>query len=190
MEDLRQSCYETTILDTPTYEQTRLLAESAVIAPDGANSILTLHSPETDLAAESAPEFATIRAKYSHVKIDVADIRRASSDNPDLRGRLLEEIRSANSVVILVYDPRKADADNLKSYRDWLGFHFSACGSIADTVDSTIEYFIRSGFPCELGIAEAPIAANYDNGIALGNLLLVQDERSLDLYLYLEDLAA
>ena len=181
--DLRASCDETAFLDDASQIQAQLLTESGVVAPGDAGSILTLHSPGTDPAAESAPQLATFGAKFSLVRLDLAEIRQVSSETADLRARHLDDMLSADSVVILIYDPRQADADDLNSYRDWIGRHFTACGATADTVDTAIEYFIRPGFPCELGITEAPIAANYDNGIALGNLLVVHDGRSLDLYL-------
>ena len=181
--DLHASCDDTAFLDDATQAQAQLLAESTLVAPGDAGSILTLHSPGTDPAAESAPQLATFGAKFSLVRLDLAEIRQVSSETADIRARHLDDMLSADSVVILIYDPRQADADDLNSYRDWIGRHFTACGATADTDDTAIEYFIRPGFPCELGITEAPIAANYDNGIALGNLLVVHDGRSLELYL-------
>ena len=93
--DLHASCDDTAFLDDAMQAQAQLLAESTLVAPGDAGSILTLHSPDTDPAAESAPNFATLSAKYSLVKLDLAEIRQVSSETADLRARHLDDMLSA-----------------------------------------------------------------------------------------------
>ncbi len=91
-------------------------------------------------------------------------------------------VLDANSVIVLVYQPGHSAAEVVDAYRAWVGRSFESCGRFLNGADLVAEYFLRRGYPCALGIAEAPTAARYDNGLELANATLGRDGAALKLY--------
>ena len=149
---------------------------------------LTLH-PSGDISAGMLPLYTSFFSEWSSLlHLNLADGKVMHPPPPIGQLKSAEDMLSANSTFVLVYDPNQTVETELESYRSWLSRDFKRCERILDSEDIVIDFFIRHDLPCDLEIDDNPFAIEYDNGIRLGTLVTLLRERRLDLHFLWSDL--
>ena len=181
--DLRQSCDSSAILSNGTQQGLNILSDKPFILSAEGVSVLSIH-PKATMTGPLSDYYLTIMSSLNNlIPLNVDDlisIRAAHQKEQILDPNLAV---AANSVILFAYNPRQSDAGLVDTYREWISPHFKFCSRLVDAEDTIIELFLLPDFPCNLAIADQPLAVLYDNGIQLGNLLPILNEDTLDLYL-------
>ena len=81
--------------------------------------------------------------------------------------------------IWVIHDPQETDLSAVPIYRDWFSQHYQPCRRYIDKARSAIDYYLRADLPCQLVTAADKLSIRYDNGSALDNLLVSQDENRL-----------
>ena len=183
VENLQKNCDASAFLSQDTLLHLSRVEQAAVVPLQG-SSILSIHpfkavSDEAALGSYSAVLYG-LRGFVSLVATDQNDTGISDPNRPDFDPNTA---LAANSVILFAYNPRQSDAGLVDTYREWISPHFKFCSRLVDAEDTIIELFLLPDFPCNLAIADQPLAVLYDNGIQLGNLLPILNEDTLDLYL-------
>ena len=102
----------------------------------------------------------------------------------------LEDIVENFAGVYAIHNPAQTDLSAMAVYRDWFLTHFKSCKRFVNQPNNVIELYVRTSIPCELLLAENPIAIRYDNGMALANIVVESARNRLDVYFWWEEILA
>ena len=181
--DLHRSCDSAAYISPDALSHISTLSNSRAIFPNPGSSILGIRPYEPVASDQETSYSSFLYDARSFLPLNADElIDTTTQDNMQL-GSDINTVLASNNIVLLVYDSGQTDPGLLDTYRSWVSGLFNSCGRLTETDDIIIEHYFLFDFPCELAIDEDPMAVNYDSGIQLGNLLVVQDGRSLDLYL-------
>ena len=183
LHDLQGSCNTTASLGAEALSHSQSVAKTPAITPNQGASILSIHTYESGVSEPPRHNLATLKGQYSLIRIAPEDVSMASNTILSERLRYVDNLLSAHSIILFIYDPSRTELDVINTYGDWISRHFKKCERFTDNLDAVIELYIRPDFPCELAIAEYPLSVDYNNGIQLGNLLIEQDGSVFELYL-------
>ena len=181
VKDLHESCDMAAMLGQSALPHLQRLDES-VIVPESGVSILSIHPFESVADVASRTSTAVLTSSHGYTPLSAEDVFVDGDPDTDQGRNNAISALDANSAIVFVYDPQETDANTIDAYRSWLARIFNSCGRVADTEDTVIEHFLRTGFPCELATIDESLAVDYDNGMQLGNLLYEHDGSVLDLY--------
>lgn len=174
--DMASSCANASTLSPSVWRQLQADRPPSLVLPLTAQASILSVKPETDNSALLLGQHQAFNLNLED--LTESDEMRLPSDPLDA-----DEALAANSVSLLVYEPGNTDPAFLSTLRDWAGRHFSSCGPILDAADLVVEYFIRSGYPCGLGVDETPLQVRYANDIELANATISRQSDSLTLNL-------
>lgn len=183
LDDLRQSCDQSTLLQPAALEELKRLDASPAIVPESGSAILSIHAGNDAAQAQDERGAAVLYGLHDFATLALANGALAARNERGEEATDIDALLADLSVILLAYDPRAANPDSVRVYRAWLASRFHSCQRLADTDETVIEYFLRSAFPCQLAIAAAPQAVLYANGVQLGNLRLSFGRGNLDVYL-------
>ncbi len=181
LKDLRHTCAATASLSETLAHHRELIERSNSILPDGVAGMLALYPLDAPASGTNEDHIAVLDSDAGLLRLNLETLIEASNSDYDLRLHHGYAHLTSNEALLLAYEPRAADT--VDPYRAWLSRRFNACGRLADSETAVIEYFLRSGYPCQLALDDASLAIHYDNGIQLGNLLAAVNEDKLDLHL-------
>ena len=186
--DLHRSCDSAAYISPDALSHISTLSNSRAIFPNPGSSILGIR-PYEPVASDLETSYSSfLYDARSFLPLNADELIDTTTQDHMQLGSDINTVLASNSIVLLVYDPGQTDPIVLAPFRSWLSSLLESCGRLTETEDTIIEHYILPDFPCELAIDEGPMAVNYDNGIQLSNLLVVQDAPSLDLYLMWETL--
>ncbi|MCY3833874.1 MAG: hypothetical protein OXG85_12735 [Chloroflexi bacterium] len=183
LDDLRQSCDQSTLVYPQAREELQGLKTSPAIIPESGSAILSIRAGDD---AAQAPGELGAAALFDLHEFSSLALRDGAIMARNERGEVvagIDQLLADLSVILLVYDPRTANPASVRAYRAWLASNFDSCQRLTETDETVIEYFLRSAFPCQLAIAAEPQAVLYANGAQLGNLQVDFDGGNLDIYL-------
>lgn len=183
LEGLRRSCDLSKSLSPATLEPLRRLAASPAIVPQRGSAILSVLSDDEVEQSDEQHNAAVLFGLHRYARLALADGEVTAQPGPEGDAPAVDELLASNSVILLVYDPRTADANEIGSYRAWLATRFKSCRRLTETPAAVVEYFLDERFPCQLAVAAEPLQIHYANGIQLGNLLVEFSEGYVDLHL-------
>lgn len=181
--DLRHSCANSAIHEQTTVPSLIDLALTAEVVPDPDATVLSAH-PTRRIDEEQFAYFKSVLSQwgdFAHVygadgKLEVQSSRDKYKD--------LNAVVASTQMIVRLQDPAHADTEALKPLEELLGNNYRSCGRVIETSRSIAEYFIASGFPCEIVALDAEYSVMYENGLKLENVLIESRERDLNLYLY------
>ena len=187
--DLRSSCESSALLVPNALAHLHTLDLPLPDFPSLNAGALTLH-PSGDISAGMLPLYTSLFAEWSSLlHLNLAD-GKVTHPPPSIGQQTgAEDMLSANSTFVLVYDPTQTVETELDSYRSWLSRDFNYCTSLFESDDLVIDFFIRHELPCDLETDQNPFAIEFDNGIRLGTLVTLLHERRLDLHFLWSDLS-
>ena len=180
---LRQSCDLSNFLSPSLLAPLRRLDASPAIIPQQGSAILSILAEAGSDQGDRRMSGAVLFGLHRDTRLTLAAGEVSAQPGADAEAPAADELLAKNSVILLAYDPRAADAEVIGSYRAWLATQFNLCRRLTAADDAIVEYFLKAPFPCELALAASPRAVQYSNGIQLGNLLLKFGESHLDVYL-------
>ena len=85
-----------------------------------------------------------------------------------------------DGIAIIAFYPAHADTDVVETVASRLAGELKPCGRIQKAGVVAIEYFTKAQIPCALLFSEDPLAASFDNGVFLANVLLKSDGEELE----------
>jgi len=183
LDDLRRSCDLPATVNPSLLEPLRSLESSPAIIPQEGSAILSILSDSSPGQTDGGESAAVLFGPHRYTSLALAAGEVAAHPSRDAEAPDVDELLASNSVILLAYDPRTANADATAPYRAWLASRFKPCRRLTETPVAVVEYFLDAAFPCDLAVAARPLEVRYANGIQLGNLLVDMNEGHLDLYL-------
>ena len=181
--DLRQSCANSRIRGRDTFPHLRELALSTEILPDPDIMVLSAN-PTRRIDEEQFAYFISVFdewADFAHVYGQDGGLAVQSLNDGYID---LNSVVASNQMILRLQDPAQAGSAALKSLQETLDSNYRLCGHAIETNRTISEYFIASGFPCEIMASDAHFSILYANGVKLENALLDLHDSELDLYLY------
>lgn len=181
--DLRQSCANSAIHAQTTVPPLIDLALSAEVVPDPDVAVLSAH-PRRRMDEEQFAYFKSVFDRwgdFAHVYGVDGELGIQSSRD---KFKDLNALAASTQMILRLKDPAQAETEALKPMEALLGSNYRSCGTVIETSRSIAEFFIASGFPCEIMASDSPFSVMYENGLKLENALINSRERDLDLYLY------
>jgi len=100
----------------------------------------------------------------------------------------LDDIADDFAGIYAIHNPAQTDLNAMAVYRDWFLAHFRSCKRFINQPNNVIELYLRRSIPCELLLAENPIALRYDNGMALANIVVESTRNALEVYFWWEEI--
>lgn len=100
----------------------------------------------------------------------------------------LDDIAENFSGVYAIHNPAQTDLNAMAVYRDWFLAHFKSCKRFVNQPNNVIELYLRRSIPCELLLAENSFGIRYDNGMALGNIVVESSPNALDVYFWWDEI--
>ena len=188
--DLQLNCSSAAILSTGAQHNFSDHFGARAVLPAHGLSILSIHAYEMSNGPVYDYYSALDQSSAMVVPLlfdDFAGQRRSSARLPLIDQ---DSALTANDIVLIAYDPRYTDQTSADYYADWLTPDFAPCGILAESGSAVIKLYLRSGFPCALATGPEPLAAQFDNGAQLGNVIAEKQDTSLDIYFLWSDLPA
>lgn len=84
----------------------------------------------------------------------------------------------------VIHNPAVVDLESLAYYRGWFSQHYRSCGIWLEKPKASIAFYLQHAIPCQLITAEQPLAAVFDNGAQLGNVLVKQTDAQMTVFLW------
>ena len=167
--DIRASCPD----HMPGHERSANLhgfISSATISPRTNESVLSLHPVALD---ERQFRFFSAEAEawksLNIASFDGASPPRIQSSNPAFAS--LEAIAANNSIIWLVYDPRRILPQSNDSFNRWYARHYQSCQHMSIDDNTIAERAISLDFPCELVDDQTSLHVRYQGGVVLAERL-------------------
>ena len=179
--DLDESCALSALMSQDARAQLAAIAETTVL-PWASAALLSIQ-PNADAAAILLGMRGHTSLQIEGSQILGSQVR--GDDNADA-----ESAFAASDIILFTADRSTARQETVATYRQWIKSQFDSCGSLSESDRTVIEVFLRSGYPCQLAIADSPLAIDYYKGIQLGNMLVRVAGDQLELHLLWTQLPA
>ena len=110
------------------------------------------------------------------------DVNNPVVQSTDARYMDLESMAIWHFPIWLIHDPQQTDLQTMHAFSTDFSARFQSCGRYLETDNTTIDLYVENVIPCELLLAQRPLAIQYDNGSALANILLQPTADELNVY--------
>ena len=110
------------------------------------------------------------------------DVNNPVVQSTDARYMDLESMAIWHFPIWLIHDPQQTDLQTMHAFSTDFSARFHSCGRYLETDNATIDLYVENVIPCELLLAQRPLAIQYDNGSALANILLQPTADELNVY--------
>lgn len=102
----------------------------------------------------------------------------------------LDDIAENFYGVYAIHNPAQTDLNALAVYSGWFLERYRSCKRYVDQPNNVIELYLQKQVPCELLLAEKPLAIYYDNGMALANVVVESSADALDVFFWWDEIQA
>ena len=180
LEDLHQSCDSTALLNLSPPHDLADIFDSSIAVPDQSVAVLSIHS--FDSAGDELLDYYVVLDPDTDIVFPLRSdyLPEPGTSQTDAHTFDPTVALAANQMVIVAYDPRHAAPSVIADYKPWVAREFKSCGRLVTGSELEMELFLVTEFPCELVMHDEFDDVHYDNRSQLGNLILQQDEKALD----------
>jgi len=96
----------------------------------------------------------------------------------------LQGIAAHRNSLWLITNPSMTNLQHVNVFTEWLAGNFQRCQTFVQQEALMVAYYLKRGFPCELvSPPHTHVAIDYDNGLALGNIILSVENDAVIAYL-------
>ena len=96
----------------------------------------------------------------------------------------LDDIAEKFPGIWAIHNPAQTDLKAMAVYRLWFLERYKPCQRFVDQPENIIELYMHRAIPCDLLLAEQPLAIRFDNGMALDNIVVESSQDGLEVYFW------